>query len=309
MIDFRQAHEEVTGPESWPDGECGWELADPESLTLTADVREAIGLGKADCPLCERDRAKAHNDFEESRIWPLWKGSKTGSLRTFSRACPCATWRRYYPTFNAAVPAHDRFVRLETLEPSDTSQLTRRQQLQMLEQLRESPGASYAFFGPAGTSKTTFCVALYQHALAHACRGHEWETRTKNYTTELLYPHIWRISAKALLDEFVMYATSDDKRNNEPTITRRKIEQAARRGRKPHLFLEEIDKVVYTQYKTNSIFEIFDAMYEHEGQLVFNSNLPLAKFEALFGEETGPAMVRRVSEMCQVYDLFEDVKQ
>jgi DNA replication protein DnaC len=66
------------------------------------------------------------------------------------------------------------------------------------------------------------------------------------------------------------------------------------------LFIEE----TWSELKTNSLFEVLDAVYENQGQLTFNTNQTLAQFGAMFGPTAGPAIVRRVGEMCKVYDLF-----
>jgi hypothetical protein len=53
---------------------------------------------------------------------------------------------------------------------------------------------------------------------------------------------------------------------------------------------------------------LIDAIYENKGQLVFNTNMTVAKFGELFGPETGPAIVRRVGEMCKIYNFFPKEK-
>ena len=204
--------------------------------------------------------------------------------------CPCIPLQQRWRNFSANVPPHDQFVDLATLRPNAKSRLTADQQQKIISGLLEDPLKSYAFFGPAGTSKTTFCVGLYRIALLYSPG------------------HTWLISAKTLMDEFVTEATTRESngRAPQPTVTRAKIAAAAKTGNIPRLFLEEIDKVKFTEFKINSLFEIFDAIYENQGQLVFNTNMTIARFGEYFGPETGEAMVRRVGEMCEVYDLFDN---
>jgi hypothetical protein len=71
------------------------------------------------------------------------------------------------------------------------------------------------------------------------------------------------------------------------------------------LFLEEIDKIAYQKFKTDTLFELVDAMYENNGQLVFNTNLTLAEFEAQFHPPNGPAFTRRIGEQAEIKNFFE----
>lgn len=122
---------------------------------------------------------------------------------------------------------------------------------------------------------------------------------------------VWRVSAKTLLDEFVAESISKEAENGkpiEPRVNRNKIIRATKAGYRPCLFLEEIDKVRYSAFKVNALFEVIDAIYENNGQLVLNTNLPLGKFAIVFGDESGPALARRITEVCKVYDLFPGEK-
>jgi DNA replication protein DnaC len=187
---------------------------------------------------------------------------------------------------------------LETLTPSKKSRVPLDQQAEIVNKLRADPTKSYAFFGPAGTGKTTFGVALYEQALESnpkACLG-------------IYTPHIWRASAKLLMEEFVAYATSkevDGKTAKEPRVNRRIVTTAVKNGLVPRLFLEEIDKVTYTEFKSNCMFELFDAIYENKGQLVFNSNLTPGEFVKQFGPINGPTIKRRIEETMKVYNFYE----
>ncbi|MDP9159244.1 MAG: hypothetical protein M3O09_03320 [Acidobacteriota bacterium] len=225
-------------------------------------------------------------------LCPACNGRKTHHVPDGLSQCHCAHLLRWWGEFSKNVPPHDLFVDLATLQPNDKSRLPAERQQKIIVDLRKDPLKSYAFFGPAGTSKTTFSVGLYRIALHYSPY------------------HTWRISAKTLMDEYVTEATTRESNGKppKPTVNRAKIACAATSGKVPRLFLEEIDKVKLTEFKINSLFEIFDAMYENQGQLVFNTNMTIAKFGEYFGPETGPAMVRRVGEMCEIYDFYEDVR-
>lgn len=266
-----------------------WELLEPEKVRaeINACDAEAIGLGQEVCPLCDK----------RNYVYPLYLGTSTGLIVTRNVRCPCNFWRGFYPELNRNVPPHDRFVDLKTLSPSENSQLPLEVQKKLIEGLRNNPDRGYAFFGPAGTSKTTFAVAIYCHVLSKHLRkvGH------------LTPPSIWRVSVKTLLDEYVAYATGnglDGKSAPRPMVDRRKISAAAAAGFKPRLFLEEIDKVKFTEFKENALFELIDAVYENKGQLVFNTNLSPSNFAQLFSSESSGAIARRIGEMCEVKDFY-----
>jgi DNA replication protein DnaC len=249
------------------------------------------------CPVC-LDRG----DYQR-------KTSDEGRVETVFCACGRLQLIQYIAEQKIAV--HDRFVRLSKLAPSDRSQLSIERQAEVLAELRAKPLQSYAFFGPAGTSKTTFCVALYrERALrwVNGCRvlplvGDYGVQRAKSYLKD--FP-VYCVSAKRLLEDFHKESIGDLDENGKKIRPVVNGEKLARVGERGALFLEEIDKVRYSEFKVNALFELFDACYEHGVQLVFNTNLTPEKFAAQFGPETGPAIFRRIAEICTVYDFFPE---
>jgi DNA replication protein DnaC len=240
-----------------------------QTLALPHDELMALAWGE-DCPVC------GNND---------WCG---GGF------CYCSTLRDWGTEFRSKVPKHDRDISLDTLAPSDKSRLSFEKQQEVIDELRANSTKSYAFFGPVGTSKTTFCVALYRKVLWDAYTGDE-----RVYTWDRRPQTVWRVSAKYLLDEFVGYSKGERKL---PNVNRKAINECYDR---PHLFIEEIDKVTYTKFKTDTLFELIDAIYENDGQLVFNTNLTPAEFEAQFWPPTGPAFTRRIGEQATIKNFFE----
>ena len=80
---------------------------------------------------------------------------------------------------------------------------------------------------------------------------------------------------------------------------------AVQKGYRPCLFLEEIDKVSYTTFKTDCLFELFYAINENKGQLVFNSNMTPVEFKEQFGPKDGPAIIGHIAETFNVFNFFE----
>ena len=266
-------------------------FVDTGLINVPADKAKAVARKEIPCPICgERE------DYGRSIRWKL--SNEKGETRYDYKPCVCGKLKYLWQERVRAIPPHDRDLTLGGLAPSEKSQLPIEVQKEVIAELKANPSGSYAFIGPAGTSKTSFCVALYVQALY----THIW-----NNWPVLICDCIWRVSAKTLLDDFVAEATSKEEKNGKrivPAVNRAKIAKASDAGFKPRLFLEEIDKVRYTEFKINALFEVLDAIYEYNGQLVLNTNLPIPKFSALFGDEAGPAIVRRIGEVCKVINFF-----
>lgn len=287
--------------------ETSWELTGevPSFSKLESSISESVAQFDVDCPLCNN---RGSYRYEE-------RGTTTGAFRNTEVDCGCTRAQLYRVLTASTIPYHDRFAILSTLVPSTKSRLDPKRQKKALNNLKANPTQSLAFFGPAGTSKTTFSVALYHHRLNEwmSCREipsfyNPWgnfleEKRLKEWVASC---PIFRVSAKKLLEDFVresMHEEDGKGKRIRPVVNREII---ARHGSKAALFIEELDKVKYTEFKTAVLFELIDACYEHGAQLVFSTNLTPEKFAAQFGEETGPAIARRISEMCTIYNFFEN---
>ena len=115
-----------------------------------------------------------------------------------------------------AIPPKDRFADLKTLQPSEKSQMPVAFQARILEEMHKQDLLNWrarrkvygwAFFGPAGWSKSTLCTAWFaQYARANITsidemRNHHslWDMieHPKNRTPECM----WRMNALALIDE------------------------------------------------------------------------------------------------------------
>jgi DNA replication protein DnaC len=272
-----------------------WQWRDPEA-PFPKELAAQIARGEIPCPLCKNGSLRV----------VLVSPSNPGKLYHESYHCFCNLFKRVFLEFNAKIPPKYREVQLWTLKPSEHSMLPLEQQAALIKQLQAAPNASWAFFGPAGTSKTTFAIALYKQAL--------FQDLKQRFRREDWYDKgfCWRITAKHLLEEIHNYDYNRERYDEEgnrmssppvPTVTRDKIIKAAKKGYRPRLFLEEIDKVKGTETRFNNLFEIVDTLYEQKGQLVLNTNMTLAEFSGTYGA----AFERRVAEMCTVKDFFQGV--
>jgi hypothetical protein len=119
---------------------------------------------------------------------------------------------------------------------------------------------------------------------------------------------VWRIGAKKLLDQHTEYSMKRFDKDedgaytaSEPDVTADKIHRFRKLGVRSKLYLEEIDKVVQTDARSNNLFEIIDALHEEEGTIVLTSNLRPEEFTARFGEQ----FTWRLGERSKVINLFE----
>jgi DNA replication protein DnaC len=68
-----------------------------------------------------------------------------------------------------------------------------------------------------------------------------------------------------------------------------------------HLFWDDIDKLKVTDFKTEVLFELVDALYARKHGLTVTANYSLGDLVA--GEWLHPAIVRRLDDMCRVIEL------
>ena len=77
---------------------------------------------------------------------------------------------------------------------------------------------------------------------------------------------------------------------------------AAAHSRAPyHLFWDDIDKLKLTDFKTEVLFELVDALYRHKHGLTVTANYSLQ--DLVERERMHPAIVRRLDDMCRVIQI------
>jgi len=167
------------------------------------------------------------------------------------------------------LPENLRDFNINTLAPSPKSRLSPPLQEQELAFLKAHIGESFFFLGPPGTSKSVFSAVLFRAALWRDC----------------LYRRggcLWRVDGNHLFETEVAYAMADDKSSVMRDITSDEIYSAKRRGYRPVLLLEEIDKRKMTEFAANTLFRLVNAMDECNGQLILTTNLTEQGFRNLF---------------------------
>lgn len=195
---------------------------------------------------------------------------------------------------------------------SPLSSIPMEQQQKLIDRIKEHPGDSYAFFGPPGTGKTTLANMLYKIMICMNLYGEMVEGKEKPWTT-----YQWRITARELcwqaqaaltgqdvVDEDYIDPLSPIERRDacRRIVNRQKIQQAVNASLKPHLYIEEWDKIgEVTNTRLLTMFDALDAIISAKGQLVMTSNLTWTEFCQTFGQVNW-----RVEQNCYVVQLFDN---
>lgn len=246
------------------------------------ELSEAVGTGAAPCPLC--------NDNGSFRL--LHRGETTGLPMYRLVRCGCRYPRLFWLAWKD-VPDRFRDVRLSTLVPRGERQGS------ILADLRARPEDSYLLCGPPGTGKTHFATALYREAVSRNA-----VERFRNINAPVA---VWRMDATLMLQEHQDWDFREKADPNCtvacPTVRLNAINNAARGGYRPCLYLDEIDKLKPSDYRLNRMRELVNCVYEAQGQVVATMNLtPKAltkKWRAELGDDMGDAfsgtILRRIA--------------
>jgi hypothetical protein len=260
--------------------ETEWVQID-EFKVLTEAEAEPILRGDP-CPLCGTDG-----------YWIRFRGTSTNI--TISQGTRCSCWRhRKIASLwldPGIVPKRFRNVRLATLKPVGypTSLLSMSRQAEIIADLQAQPDRSYLLSGDAGTGKTHFSIALLRHGIE------SWAIDAER--NDLLdRKSVFRANTRELLDEHHRWITRRDAEHlKPPSISASNIKTLGQAGCRVRLYLDEIDKFGPTKFRMDTLFELVDAVYSVEGQIVAVSNASLAMLQKLWSEfDSADAIFRRI---------------
>jgi hypothetical protein len=252
---------------------------------------ELIGLGKLACPLC----GKQPGQPGIGKVYLPARGKKTGFRVLREKQCLCfadAMFYRHWSGVEALAPPSHQWVRLRNLQPCPKLAMPVERQAGRIEFMQENPDLSYLFIGPAMGGKTVYSSALLQYSLA------DWAAESFQVGYPIVPFTIFRFTASSWLKKAVDFEmgrmvwtiNEEGLRVQEPapapTPCPAHIRQWAQRGKKAHVFIEELDKAPsMTEFKISELFELFNAVSETGGQLVGTANQSLAFLDNKFGEE------------------------
>jgi hypothetical protein len=253
----------------------------------------SIGDGSTSCPTCGGGGTYLAGH----------RGRVTGIEIVQRVPCVCRALKTFDRHWAEMRRVHKRFadVTLGGLRPNEElSSLPLARQAEIIARLKESPTDSYFIFGEPNTGKTHFAVALYRHSLFKWALQ-QWERGNPQ-------PAVWRMTTSKMLDEHVAWERRDKTDENAsvkpPTITAPKIQAAARNWYRPCLFLDEIDKIIPTDFKIQRLMQIVDAVYEAEGQVVATSNKSVDHLASKWGSDEAGTVLRRIGVGSNAHTLL-----
>jgi hypothetical protein len=193
--------------------------------------------------------------------------------------CPCVMaesfWKRWAGALST-VPTKYRSVRLSKLKPSVYNVKPAGEQAAVLKYLNAHPLWSYLLCGPAGCGKTTYLTGLYGIAL------YDWAWW--EFTQPDRPEGVWYMNTQAMITQHMDWNRRTENQDLPlPTVTPAAILRAREAGFRPRLFLDEFDKLSLTPPRMAALFEILDAVYASNGQLVVSSNARPHDLETLLG--------------------------
>jgi hypothetical protein len=249
---------------------------------------EAVGRGEMRCPICHSDGSG------RGSVALMHRGKDTGiMIRLWCNSCPCRMFRTIWRELGneAKVPRLFQGITLEGLVPSTLSLLPAQRQQAIIDALQAKPDDSYYLYGPPQTGKTHMMTAMYRRAVETWA---EQESRQRDFQ-----PAVWRVRTTTLLDEHIAWSTRGSRDEGRPTpgptVTVEKIQAAVAKGYRPRIFLDELDKVVASDYKLGELIKIVDAVYEATGSVVATGNMSVDALSAKWGSNEAGTIMRRIA--------------
>lgn len=154
--------------------------------------------------------------------------------------------------------------------------------------IRANPESSYVLAGRFGSGKSLMMWLLYRNAIKQTPRK------------------VVVCTLSELLEEFRGFIQSSV-RNETPKLPSLCAAELRQTETPYSIFLDDIDKARPTEYAAEQFFEIVNAIYEYQHQLVVTTNLRVRDLSSHFDradERFGGAIVRRLVDNAKVVEMF-----
>lgn len=185
----------------------------------------------------------------------------------------------------AKIPPKFAGHKLSTLEPNTA---LHPKQAEVIPFIKANPESSYVLAGRFGCGKSLMMWMLYRNAIKQTPR------------------RVVVCTLAELLAEFRAFIQSS--MNNEtPKIPSLSAAELRQRETPYSIFLDDIDKARPTEYAAEQFFEIVNAIYEYQHQLVVTTNLQIRELSEHFDradDRFGGAIVRRLVDNAKVVEMF-----
>jgi DNA replication protein DnaC len=174
---------------------------------------------------------------------------------------------------------------LSTLEPNTAIHPL---QAEIVPFMKANPDHSYLLAGKFGSGKSLMMWMLYRHAIKQTPRK------------------VVVCTLAELLAEFRAFIQSSV--NHDTPSLPRLCAAELRQSETPYsVFLDDIDKARPTEYAAEQFFEIVNAIYEFQHQLVVTTNLRVRELADHFDradDRFGGAIVRRLVDNARIVEMF-----
>lgn len=182
------------------------------------------------------------------------------------------------------IPMNFRNAVLAKIEPMPN---VHENQKTVIPAMKENPAGSYFLAGKTGKGKSLLMWALYREAV-------------------LADKKVVACTLTELLDEYKRFIQLS--MANQPLVyPRLSSGDLTQNHTKYSIFLDDIDKARPTEYAMEQLFELANAIYNYQHQVVVTTNLSLAKLIEHFeraDERFGGAIVRRLVNNGMVCEMF-----
>jgi DNA replication protein DnaC len=183
------------------------------------------------------------------------------------------------------IPPKFGWHHLSTLEPNIAIHPL---QAEIVPFMKEHPEKSYILAGKFGSGKSLMMWLLYRHAIKQTPRK------------------VICCTLSELLTEFRAFIQSSiaGETPKLPSVCAAELRQSET----PYsVFLDDIDKARPTEYAAEQFFEIVNAIYEYQHQLVVTTNLRVRELSEHFDradDRFGGAIVRRLVDNAKIVEMF-----
>lgn len=198
------------------------------------------------------------------------------------KKCVCAL-RQLRQKRLAQIPARFADANLKTLKPKSALQKT------AVDSVIANPEKSFMFCGKFGTGKTHLLWSLYQAAVMRDA------------------PRIVACKLITLLDEYKRHIDDSMSNVDRPFLPRLAAADLRQSHTRYSIFFDDIDKDKPTEYVAKQVFDLADAIYENNHQIVTTTNLKPAELVRYFNkadERFGGGIVRRLMDNATIIEMF-----